>query len=130
VEVPRTRDSIRQPSFAQGVKQAIEVLLVLVLQGAVPIGFPVFEPASRKGRHLGLRDPEELLERRSCFLQPTGLGVARRKPPAHLVDVIAGLPQRGDRLSLSETLYGWRAEANRVMLIPNVQGVQIAGPGW
>src|SRR6266581_1282148 len=93
--------SFRQPRLAQCVKEVIEVLLVPVLECAVPIRLPVLEPAARKGSHIGLCDPEELLEHCLCFLQASGVGVARRKPATHLIDGIASLPQCGDRLLIA-----------------------------
>src|SRR5215469_4342080 len=74
----------------------IEVLLVPILEGAVPILFPALEPATGKDSHIDLRDPQELVECCPCLLQAPGMGVARRQPATHLIDGVARLPERGD----------------------------------
>lgn len=52
---------ILPPRFAQGIKEVVEVFLVMVLAWAVPIWLPVLEPGAGKYRNIAFCDSEEFL---------------------------------------------------------------------
>ncbi len=60
----------------------LEIGLVPVLQGGVPVILPGGELAARKHCHVVLCDTQEFLQQRSRLVEPTSASVARHQPAA------------------------------------------------
>src|SRR5262250_2090263 len=79
----------------------VEVTLVSIFQGSVPIPLPILEPVTGIDRHVEFSHAEELIEVGFRLSELSCVCITRRKPAADFVYRLGDLTQRSYRLSIT-----------------------------